>query len=259
MRSLLRVKSLQDEVQGQAAQLAAWNASSSSASPSSSAELERFGRLKRFFSPALAEAIVAGGEDTARSRTGARSASCSSTCAASPPSPSSAEPEEVMAVLHEYHAAMGRIVLAHDGTLERFAGDSVIGLLQRPAADRATRPNRRCAWRWRCSARSCRSASDWRKRGYDLELGSASRRATRRSARSASRAAGDYAAIGSVTNLAARLCGEAAGGQVLIDRKTMAKVEPLVETQPVGPLTLKGFAQPVSAFSVTRMVGAESD
>ena len=66
----------------------------------------------------------------------------------------------------------------------------------------------------------------------------------------------DYSAIGSVTNLAARLCGEATGGQILVDRKTMAKIEPLVDALPVGPLTLKGFTLPVPAFAVTRMTSS---
>ena len=68
----------------------------------------------------------------------------------------------------------------------------------------------------------------------------------------------DYAAIGNVTNLAARLCAKAAGGQVLTDRKTMAKIEGLVEAAPVGPLTLKGLAQPVPAFAVERLKAAGS-
>ena len=82
----------------------------------------------------------------------------------------------------------------------------------------------------------------------------ASRRATPRSGAIGFEGRWDYAAIGNVTNLAARLCAEAAGGQVLVDRKIMAKVGDLVEATPVGPLTLKGFTQPVPAFSVTRIV-----
>jgi adenylate cyclase len=96
----------------------------------------------------------------------------------------------------------------------------------------------------------------WRKRGFELALGCGVAQGYATLGAIGFEGRWDYAAIGNVTNLAARLCAEAAGGQVLVDRKTMAKVELLVEASPVGPLALKGFNQPVPAFAVERLSAA---
>ena len=92
--------------------------------------------------------------------------------------------------------------------------------------------------------------AEWHKRGYDLGLGCGIAQGYATLGQIGFEGRWDYAAIGSVTNLAARLCSEARGGQVLVDRKIMAKVDSLVDAEPLGPLTLKGFAQPVPAFAV---------
>ena len=152
---------------------------------------------------------------------------------------------------------MGRIVVAHGGTLERFAGDSVMVFfndpvpMERPAeaggahgAVDAGRPFPPLG------ARSGAGAA------YDLGLGCGIAQGYATLGQIGFEGRWDYAAIGSVTNLAARLCAEAASGQVLVDRKTMAKVDELCEATPVGPLTLKGFAHPVPAFAVARLVPA---
>jgi adenylate cyclase len=257
VKSLLRVKALQDEVKAQAAQLAAWNQQLEQRVAEQLGQLERFGRLKRFFSPALAEAIVAGGEDLLKTHRREISVVFIDLRGFTTFT-EHAEPEEVMELLHDYHAAMGRIVLAHGGTLERFAGDSVMVFFNDPLP--IERPAEQAVRTGLAMQRAfVPLGDDWRKRGFDLGLGCGIAQGYATLGAIGFEGRWDYAAIGGVTNLAARLCAEAAGGQVLIDRKTMAKVEPLVETQPVGPLTLKGFAQPVPAFSVTRMVGAESD
>ena len=96
----------------------------------------------------------------------------------------------------------------------------------------------------------------WRKRGFELALGCGVAQGYATLGAIGFEGRWDYAAIGNVTNLAARLCAEATGGQVLVDRKTMAKVESLVEASPVGPLALKGFNQPVPAFAVERWIPA---
>jgi adenylate cyclase len=104
-----------------------------------------------------------------------------------------------MEVLREYHAAMGELILAHEGTLERFTGDGMMVFFI----------------------------------GFEGRW--------------------DYGAIGTVTNLAARLCGEAKPGQVLISRRLLATIEHLVEAEPVGKLALKGFHRPVTGYSVVRL------
>jgi len=164
-----------------------------------------------------------------------------------------AEPEEVMELLHNYHATMGRIVLQHGGTLERFAGDSVMVFFNDPVpmehpAEQAVR----MALSMQQTFAPIGVA--WSKRGYELALGSGIAQGYATLGAIGFEGRWDYAAIGTVTNLAARLCAEAAAGQVLIDRKTMARVEELVDASLVGPFHLKGFERPVQAFAVSGVV-----
>ena len=251
VKSLLRIKSLQDEVKSQAAQIVQWNRTLEQRVQEQVAQIDRLGRLKSFFSPQLAEAIVAGGEEmlkTHRREISVVFIDLRGFTAFT----DQAEPEEVMEMLHAFHAAMGRIVLEHGGTLERFAGDSVMVFFNDPV------PMERPAEQAVKMALAMQQAfpvlgAEWRKRGFELGLGCGIAQGYATLGQIGFEGRWDYAAIGSVTNLAARLCAEAAGGQVLVDRKTMAKVEPLVEAAPVGPLVLKGFAHPVPAFAVTRL------
>jgi class 3 adenylate cyclase len=252
VKSLLRIKSLQDEVQAQAAQLAAWNETLRQRVAEQMLQLERLGRLKGFFSPALAEAILAaGGEELLKTH---RREICVVfvDLRGFTAFTDHAEPEEVMELLHAYHAAMGRLVLAHGGTLERFAGDSVMVFFNDPV------PIERPAEQAVCMALAMQQAfvplrDAWSKRGYELALGCGIAQGYATLGAIGFEGRWDYAAIGNVTNLAARLCAEAQGAQVLIDRKTMARLEELIDARPVGPLTLKGFSQPVAAFAVEQL------
>ncbi len=254
VKSLLRIKSLQDEVQAQAAQLAQWNRTLEQRVSEQVQQLERLGRLKSFFSPQLAEAIVAGGGEellkTHRREISVVFIDLRGFTAFT----EHAEPEEVMELLHDYHAAMGRIVLAHGGTLERFAGDSVMVFFNDPVP--IERPAEQ-AVRMALAMQQAFPAlgTVWAKRGYELALGCGIAQGYATLGAIGFEGRWDYAAIGNVTNLAARLCAEATGGQVLVDRKIFARLDGLVEATLVGPLTLKGFAQPVPAFSVLRLTG----
>jgi class 3 adenylate cyclase len=157
-----------------------------------------------------------------------------------------------MELLHAYHAAMGRLVLAHGGTLERFAGDSVMVFFNDPVPiERPAEQAVRMALAMQQAFLPLRGA--WSKRGYELALGCGIAQGYATLGAIGFEGRWDYAAIGNVTNLAARLCAEAHGEQVLIDRKTMARLEELIDAEPVGPLTLKGFSQPVNAFAVSRL------
>ena len=254
VKSLLRIKSLQDEVKAQAAQIAQWNRTLEQRVQEQVGQIDRLGRLKSFFSPQLAEAIVAGGEEmlkTHRREISVVFIDLRGFTAFT----DQAEPEEVMEMLHAFHAAMGCIVLEHGGTLERFAGDSVMVFFNDPVpmehpAEQAVR-----------MALAMQQAfpalgAEWSKRGFDLGLGCGIAQGYATLGQIGFEGRWDYAAIGSVTNLAARLCAEAASGQVLVDRKIMAKVDELCEATPVGPLTLKGFTHPVPAFAVARLESA---
>jgi class 3 adenylate cyclase len=147
---------------------------------------------------------------------------------------------------------MGRIILEHEGTLERFTGDGMMIFFNDPVvvpnpAERALRMA--MAMRDRVDEMSVR----WRKRANDLALGIGIAQGYATIGAIGFEGRVDYGAIGTVTNLAARLCGEAKGGQILTNRRTLSEFEDLVEAQPVGDLVLKGFARPVSAWSITAL------
>jgi len=249
VKSLLRVKSLQDEVKQQADKLAEWNAMLEARVQEQLTQLERLGRLKNFFSPQLGEAILAGGgEDllkTHRREVNVVFLDLRGFTAFI----DSAEPEEVMELLREYHAAMGKLVLAHGGTLERFAGDGMMIFFNDPLP--MERPAEEAV---KMSLEMQRAfepiAAKWAKRGYTLALGVGIAQGYATCGAIGFEGRWDYAAIGGVTNLAARLCAEAKGGEVLVCPRTFASVEGQADFEPVGPLTLRGFTQPVPAYRV---------
>lgn len=248
VRSLLRIKALQDQVRLQAAQLAEWNATLETRVVEQVAQLERLSRLKGFFSPALAEAILADGESllcTHRREISVVFLDLRGFTAFT----ERAEPEEVMELLRDYHARMGRVVIAFDGTLERFAGDSMMVFFNDPLP--VERPAHHAVNMALTMQREFVDlAGIWRKRGYNIDLGCGVAQGYATLGVIGFDGRRDYAAIGNVTNLAARLCAAAAGGQVLVDSKVMAQVEDSVELREVEPLTLKGFAHPMAAFLV---------
>ena len=247
VRSLLRIKELHDE-------LAEWNRTLEQRVATQVAQLERLDRLKRFFSPQLAELIVSGdAEDPLKSHRrevtvvfldlrGFTSFA------------ETAEPEEVMGVLREYHAEMGRLILEHEGTLERFTGDGMMIFFNDPvplpdAPERAVRMA--VAMRQRVDELLAR----WKKRGYDLDFGVGIAQGYATIGAIGFEGRLDYGAIGTVTNLAARLCGEAQPRQILISQRVYGGVEDSVEVEDLGGLTLKGFSKPVPAFNVLRLRG----
>jgi class 3 adenylate cyclase len=214
--------------------------------------VDKLSRLKRFFSPQLAELIVSGGADdplkTHRREITVAFLDLRGFTAFAETS----EPEEVMGVLREYHAEMGRLILEHEGTLERFTGDGMMIFFNDPvpvpnAAERAVRMA--LAMRDRVTALLGR----WRKRGYDLDLGVGIAEGYATIGAIGFEGRWDYGAIGTVTNLAARLCAEAKPGQILISLRVAGEVEDLVEAEEIGPLTLKGLAKPVPAFNAVRL------
>ena len=249
VRSLLRIKDLYTTVQTQAAELADLNANLEQRVQAQVAQLERLGRLKRFFSPQLAELIVSGGaEDPLKSHRREISVVFVDlrgfTAFAE-----TAPPEEVMGVLHEYHREMGRLILEREGTLEHFAGDGLMVFFNDPvevpdARERAVRMA--VAMRQRVESLVPR----WRERGYDLHFGVGIAHGPATIGAIGFEGRWDYGAIGSVSNLAARLCAEAKPGQILISQPLVSALEHFVTVEPMGELVLKGFAQPVVAFNV---------
>jgi adenylate cyclase len=213
------------------------------------AQLEQLSRLKRFFSPQLAELIVAGGAEDPLKTHRREITVVFLDLRGFTAFAETAEPEELMGLLAEYHREMGRLILAHEGTLERFTGDGMMVFFNDPVPvpDPAAR-----ATRMAIAMRDCVAtlAAGWRRRGYDLAVGIGIAQGYATLGAIGFEGRLDYGAIGTVTNLAARLCAEAAGGQVLVSQRVAAAVEGLAAVEAVGLLALKGFARPVPAFAV---------
>jgi class 3 adenylate cyclase len=259
VKSMLRIKALHDTVQeqatrlvAQAAQLADWNRTLEQRVAEQVAELERVGRLKGFFSPQLADLILAGGaEDPLKSHrrevtvvfVDLRGFTAFS---------ETTEPEEVMGVLNEYHAGMGKLILAYEATLEHFAGDGIMVFFNDPVP--VPNPAER-AVRMALEMRDCLGTltRTWRKQGIELGFGIGIAHGYATMGAIGFEGRWQYGAIGTVANLAARLCDEARDGQILVSQRVYAQVEELVEAELVGELTLKGLHRPVPTYKLLRL------
>jgi class 3 adenylate cyclase len=260
VKSILRLKALHDTVHEQAArleaqtvQLAEWNRTLEQRVADQIAEIERVSRLKRFLPPHVADAIIATGNDRIEShRRDVAVVFCDLrgfTAFAE-----TAEPEEVMQVLEEYHAALGEIIYRYEGTLERFLGDGLLVLFNDPipCADPAARAVRMAvAMREEVAGLAAR----WQKRGHELGFGVGIAKGYATLGRIGFEGRFDYAAIGTVTNLAARLCNEARSGQILISQRVLSEIEDLVEAVPMGELSIRGLAKAVPTHDVRRLKG----
>jgi class 3 adenylate cyclase len=240
VRSLLRIKILHK-------QLAEANRTLEQRVQDQVQQLDRLGRLKRFFSPQLAESILAGGADDPLKTHRREIVVVFLDLRGFTAFAETSEPEEIMGVLHDYHQHMGQMVLAHEGTLERFAGDGMMVFFNDPVPvpDPAVRAVRMVA---EMRARLGELTVGWRKRGYDLDFGAGIAQGYATIGAIGFEGRWDYGAIGTVTNLSARLCDEADAGQVLLSQRVVASVEDIADTEPVGALQLKGFLKPVPAF-----------
>jgi len=168
----------------------------------------------------------------------------------------SAEPEELINVVREYHGAAGELVLAHGGTLEHFAGDGLMVFFNDPVPVREHElqaARLACAMRERIGA----LAAGWRKRGYELGLGAGVAVGHATLGRIGFEGRYDYGALGSVTNLASRLSDEATSEQILLSQRAYAALEERVEARPVAELQMKGFARPVKAYELLQVTVPE--
>jgi len=230
-------------------QLAEWNTTLEKRVNEQLGQLESLSQLKRFFSPQLAEAILTGGADDPLASHRREVAVVFLDLRGFTAFAEISEPEEVMRVLREYHAVMGKLILAHEGTLERFTGDGMMIFFNDPVV--VLNPVER-ALRMAIAMRDCFNdmSISWRKQGHDLGLGIGIAQGFATIGAIGFEGRLDYGAVGTVTNLAARLCGEAKSGQILTNRKTLSEIDGLVETELIGDLKLKGFANPVAAFNI---------
>jgi class 3 adenylate cyclase len=249
VRSLLRVKAYYDTIQDQARQLAEWNRTLEQRVQEQVNQLDRLGRLKGFFSPQIAEMIVSGGADELLKPHRREITVAFLDLRGFTAFTEAAEPEEVMGVLAEFHDLVGRIVMEHGGTIEYFAGDGLMVFFNDPIP-LPDSPGQAVRMALALRERFAELRSQWNRRGYALDLGIGIAHGYATLGTIGFEGRRDYAAIGSVVNLAARLCGEAKEGQILISQKAFACVEQRVRAERLEPFTLKGFPQPVSAYNV---------
>jgi adenylate cyclase len=262
VRAMLRIKALHDTVQeqarrleAQAAELAAWNKTLEERVAAQVGEIERVGRLKRFLAPQIVQTIVSsGGEAMLEShRRDIVVLFCDMrgfTAFAE-----TAEPEDVMAVLREYHAALGPLIHRYEGTLDRFTGDGMVVYFNDPlpCPDPALRALRLAVDMREAVADLART---WAARGYEIGFGVGIAHGYATLGRIGFEGRFDYTAIGNVTNLAARLCAEAKDGQILTTQRVAAAINHLAEIEPLGDIALKGLSRPVAVLNVSSLMSS---
>jgi adenylate cyclase len=252
--SLTRIKRYHDTITRQAAELAQWNAELEARVNTQLEELQRMNRLRRFLSPQVAELVISSGDDSFLGSHRREIVVVFCDLRGFTAFAESSEPEEVMGVLSEYHTALGELIFRYEGTLERFTGDGLMVFFNDPIP--LDKPAQRAvemalAMRDRVGT----LAKGWSRVGHDLGFGVGIAQGFATLGRIGYEGRFDYAAIGTVTNLAARLCAEAGAGQVLVSQRVFSAVDEVAVGEPVGALELRGFSRPVRAFGVSHLIG----
>jgi adenylate cyclase len=247
--SLLRIKRYHDTIEAQTDELARWNQELEQRVQDQVDALERLGRLRRFLSPQLADVVISSGGESFLESHRREITVLFCDLRGFTGFAETVEPEDVMAVLRQYHAALGELIHQFEGTLERFTGDGLMVFFNDPlpcpdAPERAVRMA--VAMRERVAG----LAAGWSSRGHELGFGIGIAQGHATLGQIGFEGRSDYAAIGAVTNLASRLADQATGGQILIEQRLYAEVEDDIEVESVGEVTLAGFQRAVPAFNV---------
>jgi adenylate cyclase len=253
VRSMLRVKALHDQVQAQAADLAGWNRTLEERVNAQVAELGRVNRLKSFLSPQVAKLVLSAGDEKLLESHRRDITAVFCDLRGFTAFAESAEPEDIITVLQEYYRCLGESIDRFEGTLQHFAGDGLLIIFNDPIPCDDP-PVRAVRMAIEMRSRVAALAEKWRRYGHQLGfgIGIAAGHATLGNVGYEGRF--HYSATGSVVNLGARLCGEAADGQILVDGRVQLAIESVASTEPVGDLSLKGFHRPVRAFNVYELV-----
>jgi len=254
VRSLLRIKQYNDTIRAQAEELAEWNRTLEERVQQNVQDIAQLGRLRRFLSPQLANLIVSSGDETALQMHRREIAVLFCDLRGFTAFAETAEPEEVMAVLHEFHRLIGGLIHRFEATVGHFAGDGLMVFFNDPLP--CPDPSQR-AVRMAVALREEMSAqvASWGKLGHDLNFGVGITLGYATLGEIGFEGRVDYGVIGSVVNLASRLCDEARGGQILMSQRAHAAVEDLIEAERLPDFTVKGFAKPVRAYNVVRLNG----
>ena len=242
VRAMLRIKALHDEVQ-------ALNQGLATKVAAQVEELERVGRLRRFLAPQLAHAIVSAGDEKVLENHRREVVALFCDLRGFTGFSETAEPEDIMQVLSEYHGAVGPLIRKYEGTLDRFTGDGMMVFFNDPlpcpdAPERAAR----LAIEMRDSVAAL--IPTWARRGHRLGFGIGMAQGHATLGRIGFEDRFDYTAIGAVINLAARLCAEAADGQVLLSGRLAAAVEAMADVEDLGERSLRGMARPTAVANL---------
>ena len=252
VKSMLRLKQLYDQVQKQATELARWNKTLEQRVSDQVAEIERISRLKRFLAPQVVDLILSSGDERMLESHRGDISVMFCDLRGFTRFAEATEPDEVMAVLREYHASLGELIHRHEGTLDRFSGDGFMVLFNDPlpCPDPSLKAVRMAVEMRDVVAELCQK---WRHYGPELGFGIGIARGYATLGPIGFEGRFDYSAIGTVVNLAARLCAEAKSGQILVDSKVHSAMEEHAEIEAVGELTLKGIPRPVEAYNIHAM------
>jgi len=212
-------------------------------------EIERMGRLRRFLPPQVADLIVASGTEKQLESHRREITALFCDLRGFTGFSESADPEDVMSLLRQYHEAIGKIIIKYSGTLERYAGDGVMVVFNDPVP--VDNPALQ-AVRMALDMRAALSAliEKWRRLGHDLGFGIGIAHGYATLGTIGFEGRFDYAAIGTVSNVASRLCDEAKPGQILVSPRVLMAVEDAVAVEPVGDFALKGISRPLAAYNV---------
>jgi adenylate cyclase len=255
VRSLVRIKRYHDTIAAQAAELATWNHELEARVAQQVERLDRFGRLRRFFSPQITRLLLDQGDDSFLNSHRREITAVFCDLRGFTGFAETSDPEEVMSVLASYHQALGALVFEYEGTLEHFAGDGLLVFFNDPVPipDAPARAVRMAVGMQRAVSEL---AEGWRRHGYDLGFGVGIARGFATLGQIGFEGRYDYAAIGTVTNLSARLSALAEAGQILVSQRVMVGAEDVAVGRLLGPLELRGFAKPLVAYEI---VGLSDD
>jgi adenylate cyclase len=257
VRSLVRIKRYHDTIEHQADELAGWNRELEQRVQDQIEQLERVSRLRRFLPAQLADLIISSGDESFLHGHRREITVVCCDLRGFTTFAETAEPEDVWEILGEYHGALGDLIDRFEGTLERFTGDGLVVFFNDPLpCDDAPLRSVRMALAMRQRVQEL--ADSWQRRGYELAFGVGIAQGYATLGRIGFAGRFDYASVGSVTNLAARLCAEAAPWQILITQRVNAAAEDLVVSRLVGDLSLRGFSKPVRAFDVSGLDSARA-
>ena len=248
-RLLRELRERTDQLAAQSQELAKLNQQLEQRVADQVGEIERMSRLRRFLPPQVADLIVASGSEKQLESHRREITALFCDLRGFTGFTESADAEDVMALLRDYHAAIGEIIIKYNGTLERYAGDGVMVVFNDPV------PVENPALQAVLMALEVRDAigaltETWRRWGHDIGFGIGIAHGFATLGTIGFEGRFDYAAIGTVSNVASRLCDEAKPGQILISPRVLTKVENAVQVEPVGEFELKGIRRPLAAYNV---------